>query len=234
MRGVFKFCGLPVEIKYRGDLFGEYAKEYETDEKPLFTMLATDDDLAYEQEHSEEDVEYSKPYLEFIALYRIFCEKALEYGVFLCHGSVVEVDGESYLFTAPSGTGKTTHTNLWLEHFGDRAVVINGDKPLMKIEDDKVYVFGTPWDGKEHMSVNKKSPLKAICFLERAEENKIERIEPKEASIMLLKQIYRPRDMAGMNATMDFVEKLLEIVPMYNLECNVSKDAAEVAYEGMK
>lgn len=234
MRGFYKFGGLPVEIKYRGYLFGEYAKDYETDEAPLFTMLATDEDLAYEQEHSLEEQEFDKPYLEFIALYRVFCEKALEYGVFLCHGSVVEVDGESFLFTAPSGTGKTTHTNLWLEYFGDRATVINGDKPLIKFEDNQAYVFGTPWDGKEHLSVNKKSPLKAICFLDRGEENKIEKIEPKEASLSLFKQIYRPRNEEGMNLTMDFIDTLLSKVPMYRLECNISEEAVRLAYEGMK
>ena len=94
MRNVYKFGDIPVEIANRGQFFYDSCIDYLSDEKPLFSILATDEDLAYEQEHSDDDVQFSKSYLEFIALYRIFCERAVKYGVVLCHGSVIEVEGK--------------------------------------------------------------------------------------------------------------------------------------------
>ena len=66
------------------------------------------------------------------------------YGAFLMHAAVVEVDGIAYVFTAPSGTGKSTHVQLWLDHFGPRARVLNGDKPLFRFEGNTLYACGTP------------------------------------------------------------------------------------------
>ncbi len=234
MKNTYKFGDIPVEIAYRGTYFEREAEEYLIDEEPLFSVCAYDEDLAYEQEHSEEDVEYGKPYLEFIAIYRLFCEKAIEYGVALFHGSVVEVDGECYLFTARSGVGKSTHTRLWREVFGERAVMINDDKPLIRFEGDTAYAYGTPWDGKHELSVNKKSPIKGICFLSRGEENKIEKASVEEITPLLLGQIYKPRDEKGVIQTMDFADKMIKNIPMYKMECNISHEAAEMAYKMMK
>lgn len=103
MRNIYKFGDVPVEIRNRGQYFYDCCADYLADnEKPEFTVLATDEDLEYEQSHAEDDIKFSKSYLEFVALYRKFCEKALDYGVVLCHGSVVELDGVAYMFTAPS------------------------------------------------------------------------------------------------------------------------------------
>ena len=234
MQNVYKFGDIPVEIKYRGDYFEERAKDYITDEEPLFSLFATDEDLAYEQEHSEDDAEYGKPYLEYIAIYRLFCEKAIDLGVALFHGSVVEVDGECYVFTARSGVGKSTHARMWREVFGDKAVMINDDKPLLREEDGKFYAYGTPWDGKHHLSVNRRSPIKAICFLERGEENKIEKANLGEMTPMLISQLYKPRNKSGVVQTLDFADKMLKTIPMYRLECTISHEAAQMAYDMMK
>ena len=141
MKNTYKFGDVPVEITYRGRYFERKAEDYITDEEPLFSIFATDEDLDYENEHSEEVSNYSKPYLEYIAIHRLFCEKAIEYGVILFHSSVVEVDGECYLFTAKSGTGKSTHTRMWREVLGDRAIMINDDKPLIREEDGVFYAY---------------------------------------------------------------------------------------------
>lgn len=233
MENVYKFAGIPVLVKYRGRYLGEVCSDYLSDEEPIFEVLATDDDLQYEREHAEENIEYSKSYLEHTAVYRKFCEKAIDYNVVLCHGSVLEYNGDAYLFTAPSGTGKSTHTRLWREYFGEKVTMINDDKPLLRFEEDGVYAYGTPWDGKHHISCNKKAKLKGICFLKRATENKIYRIDQNDALPRLMNQIYRPRQTEGLLKTMDYVNKLLEQVPMYILECNMDKEAAKVAYEGM-
>ena len=234
MKNVYKFGDIPVEIKYRGTYFEEKAKDYITDEEPLFSIFATDEDLAYEQEHSEDDIEYGNPYLEYIAIYRLFCEKAVDFGVFLVHGSVVEVDGECYLFTARSGVGKSTHTRMWRENFGDRAVMINDDKPLLREIDGKFYAYGTPWDGKHELSANKKSPIKGICFLDRGEENEIERVSIEDVTHLLIGQIYKPRNEAGMVQTLDFADSMLKSIPMYKMKCTISHEAAQMAYDMMK
>ena len=125
--------------------------------------------------------EHAEPYLETLAVYRKLAQLLVQDDILLMHGAVVAVDGQAYLFTAQSGTGKTTHTRLWMQQFGDRAVMVNGDKPLLHITNEGVTVYGTPWDGKEHLSTNTSCPLKALCILTRSETNHIERISKKEA-----------------------------------------------------
>lgn len=234
MKNNFKFGDIPVEISYRGHLFYEICQDYLTEEEGKFNILATDEDLQYEKDCGDQGVEYSKSYLEYIALYRLFCEKAVDYGVYLCHGSVIEVDGQAYMFTAPSGTGKSTHTRLWRECFGDRAIMINDDKPLLKVEKNVIYAYGTPWDGKHGLSTNKRAPLAGICFLHQAEDNYIESIGMDEAINLLFNQIYRPRNVDGLMKTMDFAELVMNTVPMYKMGCNISIEAAKLAYETMK
>ena len=234
MKNTYKFGDIPVEITYRGTYFEKKAKDYETDEEPLFSICATDEDLVYEQANSEEEIQYSKPYLEYIAIYRLFCEKAIDFGVALFHSSVVEVDGECYLFAAKSGTGKSTHTRMWREVFGERAVMINDDKPLIREIDGKFYAYGTPWDGKHELSVNKKSPIKAICYIERGEENEIKKGDVVETTYKLIAQIYRPRSEEGTVKVLDFADKMLKSIPMYEMKCTISNEAAQMAYDMMK
>lgn len=234
MRNVYKFGDIPVLVKYRGQYFGDTCREYLSDEEPLFEILATDEDLEYEKEHAEQKRTYSKSYLEHTAIYRKFCERAVDYGVVLCHGSVLEYKGEAYLFTAPSGTGKSTHTGLWRRYFGSEVIMINDDKPLLRFEKDGVYAYGTPWDGKHHISNNRNAKLKAICFLYQDEKNHIDKISGDEALPMLMNQIYRPRNAEGMLKTMDYVSELIELVPMYQMGCNMETEAAKTAFEGMQ
>ena len=234
MKNTYKFGDIPVEITYRGGYFDQKAKDYITDEEPLFSIFASDEDLAYEEEHSEEGASHSKPYLEFVALYRLFCEKAVDYGVVLFHASVVELDGECYCFTAKSGTGKSTHSRMWREVFGERAVMINDDKPLIREEDGKFYAYGTPWDGKHELSVNRRSPIKAICYIERGEENEIKKVNTPDVTYNLIAQVYRPRQEAGLMKTLDFVDSMLKSIPMYKMKCNISHEAAQMAYDAMK
>ena len=153
--------------------------------------------------------------------------------VLLMHGAVVAVDGQAYLFTAKSGTGKTTHTRLWLKQFGARAVIVNGDKPLIHITREGATVYGTPWDGKEHLSHNIACPLKAVCILTRSKTNHIVRISPKEALRMLCQQSYRPAQPAALRKTLALIDLLSSSVPLYRLGCNMEPEAALVAYHGM-
>lgn len=208
-----------------------------------FTLTITFDDIEFEREKSrQEDIkegievrEFSNEYLETIAVYRKICRYLLEKDILLFHGSVISVDGVGYLFTAKSGTGKSTHTRYWREYFKDRAVMVNDDKPLLKIKEGKVNVYGTPWDGKHRLSTNTCVPLKAICILDRGSENRICKIDKKEAYTMLIQQVNRPvGDALAMTKTLNLVDQLSESVDLYSMYCTMNIDAARVAYEGMK
>lgn len=177
---------------------------------------------------------YTDAYLESVTAYRKIAEQAPLFDTLLMHGSCIAVDGTGYLFTAKSGTGKSTHTRLWRERFGDRAVMINDDKPLIRVTEKGAVVYGTPWDGKHHLSTNCAVPLKAICVLERAEQNRIHRITAAEAYPNLLQQIYRPSEAETMRITVRLINRLSGCVDLWRLGCNMDPEAAEIAYQAMK
>lgn len=214
---------------------------YLTSLAPEFFVEISPEDIEAEQEKSRKEalvegneiVLYPPDYLETLAVYRKIAEKIPSYSAFLFHGSAISVDGVAYLFTAKSGTGKSTHTRLWRKKFGNRAVMINDDKPLILEKDNDFFVCGTPWSGKHSMDTNLIVPLKGICLLTRAETNHIEQISSKSAYPALLTQTYRPKDPEAMAKTLDLLGQLLKTVPIWKLGCNMESEAADVAYEKM-
>lgn len=221
-----------------------YCKDYLCDcDHVDYSISISMSDILYEKEKSrKEDIkegisirEFSDAYLETLAVYRKICRCLLDENVLLFHGSVVSVDGIGYLFTAKSGTGKSTHTKYWREYFKDRAIMINDDKPLLEIKDGHVNVYGTPWDGKHRLSTNMCVPLKAICILLRGQDNRICRIDGMDAYSMLIQQVNRPfGDAVAMSKTLELIDRLCSCVEFYSMHCTMDIDAARVAYEGMK
>ncbi|HNZ98830.1 hypothetical protein [Ruminococcus sp.] len=220
----------------------DYCRDYLTDKEAEYTVITDKSDIDSERQRSanEDRFEgrpvqvYSDSYLEELAVYRKIAEKMPDFDTVLFHGSVVAVDGVGYLFTAKSGTGKSTHTRLWREYFGSRAVMVNDDKPLLRISESGVTAFGTPYNGKHRLGANISVPLKAICILTRAAENSIVPISAAEAYPMLIQQIYRPSDMAKMQKTLTLADMLAEQTALYRLGCNMDISAAVTAYEGMR
>ena len=123
---------------------------------------------------------------------------------------------------------------MWREHFGEDVIMINDDKPLLKFKEDGVYAYGTPWDGKHHLSTNRCAKLAGICFLHQAEENNIDKIGAEKSVDLLMNQIYRPRNSEGLLKTLDYVDRLIKEIPMYSMGCTMSEEAAEVAYNAMR
>lgn len=199
--------------------------------KPDLTVSATDEEIAAEIEISPYSA--SPGYSESICIYRHICERLYEYDAFLLHSAVVECDGKAYAFAAASGTGKSTHAALWLEQFGERARIINGDKPIIRFIGDRAYIFGTPWCGKEGYNVNASSPLYALCFIERAEENSIRPSCSSETVKRLFNQILIPHDGEAVIKLTSLLDRLVRRIPCFILSCNISTEAARVAYEGM-
>ena len=236
MKGIYKIADKVILIDSIFSAIHNMCKDYAFSGEPEIEISVTEADIERERGMPVESgvKEPTDRYLETLAVYRKLSVELLRYDTFLFHGSAVELDGETYLFTAVSGTGKSTHTRLWRELYGTRAVMINDDKPLIRIDGDRATVFGTPWNGKHKLGTNKSSHLKAVCILERGTENKIIPISREAAFATLFTQTYRPDDPIKMGKTLELVDRLSRSVGLYKLECNMDIDAARVSYEGMK
>lgn len=163
-----------------------------------------------------------------------FYAQLVQFDGILLHSSCIVVDGVAYAFSADSGTGKSTHTQLWLKRFGDRAYMLNDDKPALRIIDGKPYACGTPWSGKYDYSTPAVVPLGGICFLERSEDNWIKPAETSKAIYNIFSQTVRRFGAKGMNKLMDNLDALFRLVPIYQLGCNISDEAVDCSYNAMK
>ena len=175
------------------------------------------------------------PFLEQTVLHEKMSLALLQRDIFLMHGSALSLDGKGYLFTAPSGTGKSTHARLWREAFGDRAVMINDDKPyiIWKREKETFTLTGSPWMGKHRLGSKREAPLKGICILHQAAENRIRRLDAEQAMVPVLAQVYRPAGREDMRRTLAFIGSLLDRVPVYSMGADMSPEAAEVSRKAM-
>lgn len=212
----------------------EFMKDYLAPEgaQPEFSIKITKEDLAVEESLSpEKNPDYA---YEYTAVYRKFINYLLErYDAFFFHCSAIAVDNEAYMFTAQSGTGKSTHRNLWMKVFGDRVTIINDDKPIIRLIDGEYYVYGTPWRGKEGMGNNIRVKAKALCFLSRSEENYIGEISTFSALSKSLNQTVRPKDPKLMSNLLDLLDGFFKQVGLYDLRVNMSEEAPLVAYKGI-
>lgn len=163
-----------------------------------------------------------------------FYTELLRFNGILLHSSCIVLDGVAYAFSADSGTGKSTHTQLWLKHFGDRAHMLNDDKPAIRLIGDKVYACGTPWSGKYDYSSPEIAELAGICFLERSEENWIRKADTGKAVFNIFSQTVRKLNAERMDRLFDVLEQIFAKVPLYEFGCNISDDAVMVSYNAMK
>lgn len=163
-----------------------------------------------------------------------FCLELLRRGDMRLHASAVVVDDKAYLFSAPCGTGKSTHTGKWLELFGDRAYILNDDKPALRIKNGIVYAYGTPWSGKHDISVNKGVPAGGICFLKRAKSDSIKKITPSNGIEYMLSGGLKRLSLENALRQVEITEKIAKLVPIYLMGCTPTLSAAETAYNAMK
>lgn len=217
------------DIKYRYTY--NIMKDYLVDDEPAgFSIVISDDDIAKERELSPYAHESDAMY-ESTAVYRKFIYEIMDnYDAFFFHCSAIAVGDKAIMFTAKSGTGKSTHRNLWIKNFGDEVRVINDDKPVIRKVDGKFYVYGTPWRGKEAMGENIRVPAEALCFLSRSEKNFIGDITTSEVVARTLNQTVRPKDAKLMGKLLDLLDGFLSQVKCYDLRVNMDDEAAVVAY----
>ncbi len=224
-----RIAELNIGIRYKYQFTYDYVKEYITEQSPDFIVEATEKDLENELSLAEDYL--PNEYLEYAAIYRKIADKITEYEGAVFHGAVLEVDGKAYLITARSGVGKTTHLHLWQKRYGDKVDIVNGDKPVLRVINGKIYACGTPWRGKEGYGKMVNRCLFGIAFLERAEKNSYSALSPSEAAVRFMGQIYMNRnDSAVILRTLRLSDKILSSVSLFEFKCNMDISAAEMAY----
>ncbi len=239
-----KLAGIPIGVRALHSETEQLCRDYLCQEEPLFWVISAPDLIDRERfqvekqfpERKQWEYQGREAYLETLAVYRQIAEKIVDYQVLLVHGSAVSVDGYGFLFMADSGTGKSTHARLWREvlpAYGHKVEMINDDKPLLRFEENRIFLCGTPWDGKHHLNSNTMTPVQAICFLVQGEENRIIGIREEEAFPSLLKHSYRSKQEQRVKQALVLLDRLCKTVPCYVLACNMEPEAALVSYEGM-
>ncbi len=229
-----RVADINLNIEYKYDTMIKQCEAYKYNfEKPNVTVAIDDDSLNRLQVQSPhltlDDIEY-------IYTGAAFYEALLHFNGFMLHSSGVVKDGYAYLFSADPGTGKSTHTSLWRKYFGDEnALIINDDKPAIRMVDNKLYVYGTPWSGKTDQNLNMKVPLGAIVFIERSKDNNwVKQISVTEAIPLILEQTIRPKEKDVMIKLLDMLDVVLKNVKIYRLGADMSEDAVITSYNGIK
>ena len=153
----------------------------------------------------------------------------------LFHSSVVMEDGYAYMFLGKSGTGKSTHSRLWLETIKG-VMLLNDDNPIVRTyPGGRVYVYGSPWSGKTHCYKNDYGTLGGIVMLGQAKFNKIIMVDDEQAYQDIITSVsgtaWNGRIRNGQHQT---AMKLLHYVPFYHLKCRPDHEAAKICYDGVK
>lgn len=229
---MYKFADFTIDMNSRYQRVEESCKNYFLErEKCDVAFSCTDAEIEFE---NQENRNFSNGYLEFIALFRKLAEWLPLHNAFVLHSATFDINGVGVAFAAHSGTGKTTHMRLWQEYLGDKMVVVNGDKPIVRFFEDEPespYAYGTPWNGKERLGCNMRTPLKHICFIERSEKNYVEPMDKSQAIDRIFNQVYMPKDPMAVMNTMQLIDRLLSCCKLWTIHCNMEPDAAHVAYK---
>ena len=229
----YNFADYNIKIEETFSALKKYCEKFLCDSSVEdATIRITKSDLEFERSIASE--EHCDIYLETISVYRKLAEWLPTHGAFVLHSACFDVGGVGVAFAAHSGTGKTTHMRLWKEYLGDKMVIVNGDKPIVRFFEDEPetpYAYGTPWNGKEGLGCNMRTPMKHICFIERAEENSCEPMESGEAIDLIFNQVYMPKDPLAVLATMQLINRFISSCTLWKIKCNMDISAAEVAYK---
>ena len=165
------------------------------------------------------------------ALMMAYAFAAAQTGTMLMHASVIRCEGKGYLMTAPSGTGKSTHTRLWYDNIPG-CDLMNDDNPVVRIVDGQPVVYGSPWSGKTRCYRNIQAPIGGIVRIQQRPENTIRRLRPVEAFCNLLPAMSNMKwDERVYNGVCDGVGELIRLVGMYELVCLPNAEAAILCHD---
>lgn len=233
MKFYISIAELSVEIHSRFEFARDFCKDYIIDTPEHIDIIASADPEYVKKEMDMAEENISEENAEILCIYRSIASQLPKFGCFVFHGAAISYHDTGYLFTAPSGTGKSTHIRLWRQYIGNSVDIINGDKPIIKIAKDGIYVCSTPWAGKESWQKNRIFPLGGICLLNRGTQNSIKKIPPTDNITHLMHQVYIPKNPTMLSATLENMNKMLSAVPFYLLYCDISRDAVKASFEAM-
>jgi len=143
------------------------------------------------------------------------------------HSAALVYRGKAYLFTAPPGTGKSTHALLWKEKLKEQVQILNGDKPLLRLRNGGITVYGSPWQGKERLGYNGSAPLGGIYLLRRGNVNRTAPMDPIEALAELLSATVYPPDATGIHKLVSLFSRLTQQIPVRILYCRPDLGAVD-------
>lgn len=225
----FIIAGHKTEYHVRGELLRQRSEPYKAEFDSNDTAIRLNIKEEFFQMKKEKIPYMSLDEHEYMWTCEAFYNELLRHNGIMLHSSCVEKDGYAYLFSARSGTGKSTHTHLWLENLSGTRI-INDDKPALVFEDGKWYACGTPFSGKTDENLNVKIPVRAIVFLHRSETNTVKKMPPALAVAQFLEQTINPTDRTLAEKMLEYTDSILRNVPVFSLGCNLDPEAAEIAY----
>ena len=229
---IYDIADLRIDIRNEYPYTTRFCAEYlSKDQLTSADIVATVSEEEFDTE-KKQSPNFPDGYIENVCLYRSLCLQLPQFNRMLLHAAILEYDGSAYAFLGRSGTGKSTHTGLWLQAF-EGAKIVNGDKPILGINDNGVIAYGTPWMGKEGRGSNTKAPLKGLCFLEQAKENSIRSLSPAEVASRLFTQILLPSEEGAAAKTLELADRLIATVPAWLLKCDISEEAVKCSFEEM-
>lgn len=229
---VIRLADLNIRINRQDDYLLDFFKDYIVDDNNIdFEVNISEDDIDYERHVLDDVVPIDSQCLK-LAIYRKISEQLPKYNGFLFHGSALYFDKYATILAGKSGIGKSTHAKLLRQNH--KAIMINDDKPLIRFINDIPYVYGTPYNGKHHLSQNISKPLKNILFINQDTNNSIVEIDSEESFKRMFAQVYRPTNPITLDLTVKLINKLNKFTNNYILNCDISVQASDISYNIIK
>lgn len=228
-------CGVNLIYVFYYSETKKYFEKFICKEDSDGEFLTVTDDL-WERHRNVAEASISDSYTEFYALLGITSRALLKYGKCLFHGVAFLWHEKAWIITAPSGTGKTTQFRLWEKLFGDELELINGDKPIIECrEDESVWIYPSPWNGKENLSGTKTGKLAGIIYLEQSDRNEISRMDIRSSMIPIYRQfLYYGDYEEEIRAVGHMEDVILRNIPIWKL-CNLGDEAsAELTHNTLR
>ena len=230
----YRIAETEIGIRSPYDAHRSFCKDYisQSNETPELIIDITEEDI--KKEFSNYKTYTPTPEGASLSLiFRKLSEYIIKKGGFMMHSAVIEYSGRAYAFTAPSGTGKSTHIKNWRKLLGDRINIVNGDKPIIICKNGVFYACGTPWAGKEGWQRNVCVPMGGICRIKRGSENRIQGLNSGDCAEIVLKSTLIPTDTELLMTLLDTVDAFATEVPSYELYCTADENSAAVSFEAM-
>lgn len=229
--GLYRIAGLTIRMQCFGEIIQKQGRPYHvgTADEPDFEIIMEEENI---KRFMKENPHLKNTEAEYMLSGFYFARNLLDYNGFCLHSSAISIENKAILFSAPCGTGKSTHTRLWQEYFGtEKVIVINDDKPALRYIDGEFLVYGTPWSGKSDLNKNIKVPLKAVVFMERSEKNYIRRLSNREAAVMLIYQsILTKSRTEEMDKLFAVLGPLIQKTAIFKMGCTISTEAVGMVY----